>query len=155
MQIESNRLRFWTDDPTTTLIVAGLFAVFFAWRLFGDGTHGKDELLAVIKDEYVVDYRYSLYEKAKAEDKIKDSVVPSEYWQQMSADIDVAFDNVSIAAPLLSWSANEDVIINFDYKLTHDGETVASEKDRYLRIDRPGNITYPSGPIAYYIKKFL
>ena len=155
MQIDSNRLRFWTDDPTTTLIVAGIAAVFLGWRLFGGGTFGTDDILASIEQEYIEEYRYSLYEQAKAADEIKDSVEPSEYWQKMGTEIDVSFNNVAIAAPLLSWSANEDVIINFDYKLTHDGVTVNSEKDRYLLVTRPGHNTYPSGPIAFYVKKFL
>ena len=155
MQIDSNLLRSWKDDPTSTLVVAGLAVVFIGWRLIGDGTHGKEDILSAIEAEYVEDYRYRLYEKAKAADKINDHVMPSEYWQKMGADIDVTFENVSVAAPLLSWSAKEDVIINFDYTLTNNGETVHREKDRYLRVNRPGNLTYPSGPIAFYLKKFL
>ena len=128
---------------------------FFGWRLVGGGTHGKDDILSAIEAEYVEQYRYKLYEKATAEDKIKDSVIPSEYWQKMGGDIEVRFDNVSVAAPLLRWSAHEDVIINFDYKLIHDGETVNRENDRYLRVDRPGNLTFPSGTVAFYLKKFF
>ena len=155
MQIDSNRLRFWTEDPTTTLIIAGIVAIFFGWRLFGGGTFGKEDILAAIEQEYIEEYRYSLYEKAKAEDEVEGNIEPSEYWRQMGGEIDVSFKNVAVAAPLLSWKANEEVIINFDYKLTHNGETVNSEEDRYLRVSRPGNITYPSGPIAFYVKKFL
>ncbi|MGR8949341.1 MAG: hypothetical protein ACU84Q_14955 [Gammaproteobacteria bacterium] len=78
MHFDANRLPDSKDDPTTRLTGAGFVGLFVCWRLFGDGMFAKAQILPIIEQDYVVNYRYSLYEQAKAEDKVKDSVQPSE-----------------------------------------------------------------------------
>lgn len=164
------------------LVAAVLFILFLAWRVSTQSVFGSDRILASIREELIDDYRQSVLkktgyygeeiaQKARAEESTEDMDFDSLYygdsgegsgaepgetpaWQQLR-DMEVEFSNVSMSAPLLSWSANEDVIVRFDYTLRANGEVQVQEVKQYRWVERKRGMTiWDSGPVRYYLNYF-
>lgn len=142
-------LRFRRNGETDyerIAIVGVLFGGFLMWRLLGAGTHGAPEVMRIIEQDIVEDFR-----QLQRSQSSPDTFDPAVY-----EAVEVTFSNVSMSAPVTSWEINEDVIVRFDYELKLAGETRETHSDRYVRVIRrgPGLVT-DSSAIGYYTHLLL
>ncbi len=138
-------------------IIAGLAAAAFVlWRLLGVGAHDSDLILSKISAEIVQDYNRELIELSSAALEAGKSETAAKISAPMVEEggLAVEFENVSMAAPLLSFGPSEEVVVRFQYRLLALGQPVKTGK-RYVRVVRSGlgsvRSIFDSGAISYYM----
>lgn len=128
-------------DIDRIVITGGLLGAFVLWRLIGAGSHGAPEVMRIIEQDIVEDFRQ---QQRKA-------TSPDTFNPEISEEVAVRFSNVSMTAPVTSWEINEDVGVRFDYELIMAGTTQQRELKRYVLVSRKGSgVVFDSGPLAYY-----
>ena len=164
------------------LIAIVLLILFLSWRVSTQSVFGSDAILAAIREELIDDYRQSVLKKAgyygdeiaraakqaeaateadldfdslyyeDEEDAGADEAPAA--WQQLR-DMEVEFSNVSMSAPLFSWSSKEDVVVRFDYVLRANGGVQVQKQKQYRLVERKFGISiWDSGPVRYYMNYF-
>lgn len=147
-------------DLGRATIIGVLAGGFVFWRVFAAGDFGADGLKRTIKRELADDYRQAVYEQHGMYDEDAGSRLPSAAASaeltEAITDITVRFDDFDVAAPLLSFSSLEEVVVRFDYSLSAGGIVRERGKSVYKRLKRAGNTAvFDSGPVSYYVKFFL
>lgn len=145
-QFSIDMIRSGRVNGTTGVIGLVAFAAFIGWRVLTLGTADTSRVLGAIEAELVDDFRQRAYAEAESD--------PNAGFAAMRlADVAVTFENVSMAAPLVSWSINEDVVVRFDYQLTSSGVVEAEGTREYRLVTRKGaSNVWDSGPVQYYVK---
>ena len=149
-QIALDVIRNGRINGRTGMILLGALVVFVAWRVFTPGVTGAERIMAAIEEDLVDDFRQELY-TGDGSERGGDSGLTFSNAQRL-ADVSVAFENVSMAAPIFSWSANEDVEVRFDYQLTAQGTVERSGRREHRRVTRGGaSNVWPSAAVHYYL----
>lgn len=135
-----------------TLCIVGLLML----RIATTGNVGSGRVLAHLERELINDYKIEIYKKHGYYDERpigtglpqQDKIFPAEDFQ----DLDVEFSNVSMSAPITSWSIQEEVIVRFDYVLKSAGESKQHGRKVYKAVPGSGNSPIRnSGPFLYYL----
>ena len=131
-------------------------ALFLLWRLSGDGVSDSDRILKLLEEEIINNYKQALYkEYGFYENDIADNPKAKDFPHEELLYLDVTFRNVSFAAPLLSFSATEQVSMHYDYQLRRDGIIKEQDKGVYTLVKRHGGINFwPGDPFTHYLQYF-
>lgn len=149
-QIALDVIRNGRINGRTGMILLMALLAFMAWRVLTLGVNGSERIMAAIEEDLVDDFRQELYTGAGA-DAGGDSGLTLSTAQRL-ADVSVTFEHVAMAAPIFSWSANEDVEVRFDYELTAMGAVESRGTREYRRVTRGGSSNvWPSAALHYYL----
>jgi hypothetical protein len=145
-------------DVGRIIITGGLFGAFVLWRIFTFGVYGSDALMSSIEEDIIADYRQAVYTKYGLYEKDPDALALSRRSAEYTSEtaelkyLDVQFTNISMAASLMRFGAQETVIVRFDYVLKADGITKESNTGVYKMVSRKGiDVIYDSDAFSYYI----
>ena len=141
-------------------VLALCVVVLLTLRAATTGNLGSGRVLAVLENELIDQYKYEIYKKhGLYDDNAAGKRMPVEgkdFPYQDLEDLDVEFSNVSMSAPITSWSIQEDVVVRFDYQLKSGGVTKQSARQAYKNVPGTGNGTVrDSGPFLYYLHYLL
>ncbi len=128
--------------------------LFLLWRLSGDGVSDSERILRNLEEEIVNEYKEALYKEYGFYEKdVQDNPKAKDFPGEELQYLDVTFRNVSFSAPLLSFSATEQVGIHFDYQLRRDGLVKEAKDGVYMMVKRKGGLSFwECDPFTYYLQ---
>lgn len=140
-------------DLVRALLLGVPVLLFIGWRL-SSGVYGSERILQEIESGIVGDYREGLYaQHGLLGDGSGGSDGAEGFPYEELENLDVVFKNVSMAAPLLSWSAKESVGVRFDYELIQNGTVKDSRRKVYKLAGRsPSIYIRDCSPLTYYLQ---
>ena len=140
------------DRMRAALLGVPLLALVL-WRL-ASGTVGEAYVLDTIRERVLDDYREGVYAAHGMydEDAVNNGAAANFPTEELQGLL-VMLDDVSIAAPLLSVSATENVGVRFDYRILREGHTKAHGDGVYLCVDRERGVrVWSCGMVSYYLR---
>lgn len=144
-------------DKASLVIIVTVIIVLIALRVFTGSVFDSRRVLKSIERELIAEYTQSVYAQRDDNDLVEytgDGSGMSQYVKLNNLEIELT--NISMSAPLYSWSAKENVGVCFDYEISTDEGIVESEKRIYKKVTREkGYHVWDSNVFFYYMTYIL
>ena len=149
--------KFARGQLITGLVFLALMAM---WRVSSIGTDATGRIDSMLRTEIENQYKHTIYKKfgmydEQRSEKRSDQNTPKNFPHEDITNLKVTINNLSISAPIWTFSATEDIVARFDYKLTADGITKQEANDVYLRVPGRGSKLIDSQAFMYYLHYLL
>ena len=137
-------------------MVAIPILLFIIWRIVTLGVYDSEHILRELEQHLIDDYRQSLYSQyGMYNQNAAESELAKKFPSEELADLEVSLHNVSMSAPLFSWSAKENVGIRFDYQLHKEGVVKQQKAKVYMIVDRQITLKFWQGNAFSYYLQYL